>query len=129
MKSFGAGLLVISGLYAGSAWAGPDAGLAAHRAAYELSLADAGSSGPPGAQTPVAATGLIAYEFRGSACEGYASNFRQLTRVERQEGEPIASDPKFTVLCPGNTPGGVAPTSIVPEVAVNEFAASVAVMV
>ena len=92
MKSFGAGLLVISGLYAGSAWAGPDAGLAAHRAAYELSLADAGSSGPPGAQTPVAATGLIAYEFRGSACEGYASNFRQITELQRNEGEPINSD-------------------------------------
>lgn len=67
--------------------------LAAHRAAYEITLGvpdDHG--GPPKGQSPVAATGLLAYEFRGSACEGYASNFRQMTRVERQEGEAIASD-------------------------------------
>ena len=43
-----------------------------------------------GAQTPVSATGLIAYEFRGSACEGYTSNFRQMTEMERSEGEPVS---------------------------------------
>ncbi len=66
--------------------------LASHRAAYELSLVDPASPAVSSAQTPVSATGLIAYEFRGSACEGYTSNFRQMTRMERSEGEPLAMD-------------------------------------
>ncbi len=70
-----------------SAWALP---LASHRAAYEISLIDSASPLTASAQTPVAATGLIAYEFRGSPCEGYASNFRQLTEMERSEGDPIS---------------------------------------
>ncbi|HTR13223.1 MAG TPA: cell envelope integrity EipB family protein [Roseiarcus sp.] len=64
--------------------------LASHRAAYELSLADPTSPPPTSAQVPVAATGLIAYEFRGSACEGYSSSFRQMTEMDRNEGEPIS---------------------------------------
>jgi hypothetical protein len=64
--------------------------LAAHRAAYDISLVDSSGSTPSSAQTPVAATGLIAYEFRGSACEGYTSNFRQMTQMERSEGEPVS---------------------------------------
>jgi len=64
--------------------------LASHRAAYELSLADPASPPPTSAQAPVAATGLIAYEFRGSACEGYSSSFRQMTEMDRNEGDPIS---------------------------------------
>ena len=64
--------------------------LASHRAAYDISLADSSGPTPSSAQTPVAATGLIAYEFRGSACEGYTSNFRQMTEMERSEGEPVS---------------------------------------
>lgn len=66
--------------------------LASHRAAYEISLVDSYAARAPNSQTPVAASGLIAYEFTGSACEGYASNFRQLTELERSEGDPISSD-------------------------------------
>jgi hypothetical protein len=66
--------------------------LASHRAAYEISLSDTDSSRPPNGQTPIAAAGLIAYEFRGSPCEGYASNFRQLTELQRNEGNPVSSD-------------------------------------
>ena len=66
--------------------------LASHRAAYELSLVDPASPPPSSAQTPVSASGLIAYEFRGSACEGYTSNFRQMTEMERSEGEPLSMD-------------------------------------
>jgi EipB-like len=66
--------------------------LASHRAAYELSLVDPASPAPTSAQAPVAATGLIAYEFRGSACEGYTSNFRQMTQMERTEGDPLSMD-------------------------------------
>ena len=61
--------------------------LAAHRAAYEISLAKGG-----GSQAPVSASGLIAYEFHGSSCEGYAANFRQVTELQRGEGAPISSD-------------------------------------
>ena len=64
--------------------------LASHRAAYDISLADTSSSMPSSMQTPIAASGLIAYEFRGSACEGYTSNFRQLTEMERSEGDPVS---------------------------------------
>jgi hypothetical protein len=64
--------------------------LASHRAAYDISLADSSTTTPSSMQTPIAASGLIAYEFRGSACEGYTSNFRQLTEMERSEGEPVS---------------------------------------
>jgi hypothetical protein len=64
--------------------------LAAHRAAYDISLVDSSGPTPSSAQTPVAATGLIAYEFRGSLCDGYTSNFRQMTEMERSEGEPVS---------------------------------------
>src|SRR5580693_4049626 len=63
--------------------------LAAHRAAYEITLAKGG-----GTQAPVSASGLITYEFRGSSCEGYAANFRQVTELQRGEGAPISSDTK-----------------------------------
>jgi hypothetical protein len=66
--------------------------LAAHRAAYEISLVDSYEARTPDSQTPVAASGLIAYEFTGSACEGYASSFRQLTELQRSEGDPLSSD-------------------------------------
>lgn len=64
--------------------------LASHRAAYDISLADSSGPTPSSAVTPISATGLIAYEFRGSSCEGYTSNFRQLTEMERSEGEPVS---------------------------------------
>ena len=72
---------------AGAAAAGP---LVSHRAGYEISLANPEAGGQ--ASGPVAASGLIAYEFRGSACEGYASNFRQLTQLRRSEGASAESD-------------------------------------
>ena len=75
------------------AYASPSAilPLVSHRAAYDLSLVDPASPPLSSAQTPIAASGLIAYEFRGSPCEGYTSSFRQLTRMERSEGEPLAT--------------------------------------
>ncbi len=70
--------------------------LASHRAAYDLSLVDPTSAPAASAQTPIAASGLIAYEFRGSPCEGYTSNFRQLTQMERSEGEPLSTQVNAT---------------------------------
>ena len=79
-------------IWTGFAYAEPLVPLVAHRAAYEISLSGADDHSPPSGQTPVAASGLIAYEFRGSACEGYASNFRQVTQLQRGEGDAISSD-------------------------------------
>lgn len=50
--------------------------MAAHRATYDLSLADTGSS--KGIEN---ARGRIVFEFTGSACEGYTQNFRQVTQL------------------------------------------------
>jgi EipB-like len=66
--------------------------LASHRAGYEISLGAVNSDRSMNADAPIAAAGLIAYEFRGSTCEGYASNFRQLTELQRSEGSAVASD-------------------------------------
>jgi hypothetical protein len=72
---------------AGEARADTSVPFVAHRAAYSISLAKG-----DGVQAPVAASGLIAYEFTGSPCAGYASDFRQVTQLQRNEGEPMASD-------------------------------------
>ncbi len=82
--------IVVCAASAARAQTAPVLPLAAHRAAYDISLVDSSGPMPSSALTPVSATGLIAYEFRGSACEGYTSNFRQLTEMERSEGEPVS---------------------------------------
>jgi hypothetical protein len=61
--------------------------LAPHRAMYELSL-DASSSG-----TKVdRATGRIAFEITGSACDGYSVTLRQVTELDTGEGRKSTSD-------------------------------------
>jgi hypothetical protein len=70
--------------------------LASHRAAYDISLIDPDSPPLAAVQTPVAARGLIAYEFRGSACDGYTSSFRQMTDMQRGEGDDLAMDVNAT---------------------------------
>jgi hypothetical protein len=81
---------ILLGSAAALAEASPVLPLASHRAAYDISLADPSAGPPTSAQAPISATGLIAYEFRGSPCEGYTSNFRQMTEMERNEGEPLS---------------------------------------
>ncbi|RBP00973.1 uncharacterized protein DUF1849 [Roseiarcus fermentans] len=70
--------------------------LASHRAAYDISLIDPDSPSLGSTQAPVAASGMIAYEFRGSACDGYTSSFRQRTEMERSEGVPVTMDVSAT---------------------------------
>ena len=82
--------IIVCAASAARAETAPVLPLAAHRAAYDISLVNSSGPTPTSAQTPVSATGLIAYEFRGSACEGYTSNFRQLTEMERSEGDPVS---------------------------------------
>jgi hypothetical protein len=63
----------------------------AHRAVYDLTLGkSSGSSAPSDAR------GRIVYEFSGSACEGYVTNFRQITEVQLEEGGSRVSDMRST---------------------------------
>jgi EipB-like len=61
--------------------------LAAHRAVYDLTLQKA-----IGSKSPTSAHGRIAFDFTGSACEGYVQNFRQLTELQPAEGPTRVSD-------------------------------------
>ena len=61
--------------------------LAAHRASYRITLADA-----VGSKSPTAARGRVAYEFTGSPCEGYSQTFRQVTELQPAEGPTRISD-------------------------------------
>lgn len=61
--------------------------MAPHRAFYELSLLK--TSGE--ASAPVGASGRIAYDFTGSACEGYTTNFRQATDLTSPEGDGLST--------------------------------------
>jgi len=89
---------------AGALWANPPAGpapeggttnvqtnppmpLAAHRALYDLTLLKS-----TGNKSPTAARGRIAFDFSGSACDGYVQNFRQLTELQPAEGPTRVSD-------------------------------------
>lgn len=61
--------------------------LVPHRAVYDLSLVF--SRGMRGIES---ATGRIAFEFTGNACEGYALKFRQVTVLESAESGSRTSD-------------------------------------
>jgi hypothetical protein len=61
--------------------------LVSHRAVYELALVKS-----VGSKSPTAAHGRIAFDFTGSACDGYVQNFRQLTELQPAEGPTRVSD-------------------------------------
>jgi len=65
----------------------PEVELASHRAIYDLKLADT-----RGRRQLSAAQGRIVYDFSGSACEGYALQFRQVTELDNGEGKVVVSD-------------------------------------
>lgn len=87
-------------LCCGAALAAPPMPLAAHRALYKLSLDKAN-----GSSAPATADGLIAYEFSGSSCEGYVSNFRQMTELQPQEGAARVTDMRSTTFEDGDAKG------------------------
>lgn len=67
------------------------AGLAAHRAVYDLSLKDANeSSGIAGM------VGRMVYEFNGSACEGYSVSFRFVTEIDNGENSRVTDQQTTT---------------------------------
>ena len=75
----------------GSSWTAaaltPTGELAAHRAVYELKLAQTRGKG-----AAVAARGRILYDFSGSVCEGYKLEFRQVSELDNGEGRITLSD-------------------------------------
>ena len=64
-----------------------------HRAVYDLSLGKTS-----GNSAPSSARGRIVYEFTGSACEGYVTNFRQITEIQSDEGGSRTSDMRSTTF-------------------------------
>ncbi len=63
----------------------------AHRAIYDLSLAKS-----IGASAPASARGRIAFDFSGSACDGFVTTFRQVTELQPTEGDSRTSDMRST---------------------------------
>ncbi len=91
------GLLAIAAVAVGSSFASGEAQAAAgrsflpHQALYELSLVKSrGSNAINGAR------GRILYNFSGSACEGYTSEFRQVSELDSGEGKVTLSDLRST---------------------------------
>lgn len=90
-------LLTLATLAVGSGFAGGAAEAAAsgtflsHQALYELSLVKS-----RGANAINAARGRILYNFYGSSCEGYTSEFRQVSELNSGEGKTTLSDLRST---------------------------------
>lgn len=84
-----AGMLTI--LPVAPAQAADSVPLAAHRAVYDLSLAQ--TRGKAAMQS---VRGRILYDFTGNVCEGYALNFRQVTELDSGEGKRAVSDLRST---------------------------------
>jgi hypothetical protein len=69
------------------AFAAEEVALAPHRAVYDLTLARSQGKAPM-----QAVRGRILYDFSGSACEGYALQFRQVSELDSGEGKAALSD-------------------------------------
>lgn len=79
--------------FAGAASAASAVRLVPHRAIYDLTLDRADEkSGISGL------TGRMVYEFNGSACEGYTTNFRFVTRVDMDEQPQRVTDQQTTAF-------------------------------
>jgi hypothetical protein len=80
-----------SGFSAGSASAAAGVPFIAHQALYDLSLVKARGSNPVNS-----VRGRILYNFSGSSCEGYTSEFRQVSELDSGEGKTTLSDLRST---------------------------------
>src|SRR5216684_2213829 len=76
-----------SGFSDGQAATAASAAFLAHQALYELSLVKS-----RGSTSIDNARGRILYNFSGSACEGYTSEFRQVSELNSGEGKVTLSD-------------------------------------
>src|SRR6266850_2118305 len=85
--AFSAVAALLSGFANGPALAGASGPFLAHQALYELKLVKSrGTNAISGAR------GRILYNFSGSACEGYTSEFRQVSELDSGEGKLTLSD-------------------------------------
>ena len=75
----------------GSAEAEASGPFLAHQALYDLSLMKS-----RGSNSINSARGRILYNFSGSACEGYTSEFRQVSELDSGEGKVTLSDLRST---------------------------------
>jgi hypothetical protein len=82
---------IASGLPVGSAGAASSAAFLPHQALYELSLMKS-----RGSNAISNARGRILYSFAGNACEGYTSEFRQVSELDSGEGKVNLSDLRST---------------------------------
>ena len=79
------------GFFGGKAEAAASGPFLAHQALYELSLVKS-----RGSNSINSARGRILYNFSGSACEGYTSEFRQVSELDSGEGKVTLSDLRST---------------------------------
>ena len=93
-KSLARTLAVVAmatGVAAGNADAAASGAFLPHQALYELSLVKS-----RGTNSINSARGRILYNFSGSACEGYTSEFRQVSELDSGEGKLTLSDLRST---------------------------------
>lgn len=84
-------LMPASFLACGGAQAAPGVSFLSHQAVYELSLKTSrGNANVNGAR------GRILYNFAGSACEGYTTEFRQVSQLDTGEDKTTVSDLRST---------------------------------
>src|ERR1700680_4133157 len=76
-----------SGFASGPAISAASGPFLSHQALYELSLVKS-----RGTNSINSARGRILYNFSGSACEGYTSEFRQVSELDSGEGKLTLSD-------------------------------------
>jgi hypothetical protein len=82
---------IASDATAGQAAAGAGPAFLPHQALYNLSLVKS-----RGSASIDSARGRILYDFSGSACEGYTSEFRQVSELNSGEGKVTLSDLRST---------------------------------
>lgn len=75
----------------GRAQAAPSVSFLAHQAVYDLSLKSS-----RGNASVNSARGRILYNFAGSACEGYTTEFRQVSQIDTGENKTTMSDLRST---------------------------------
>jgi len=85
------GVLALSALVSVPAVAAATAPFLPHQALYELSLVKS-----RGSSQVNSARGRILYNFSGNACEGYTSEFRQVSELDVGEGKVTLSDLRST---------------------------------
>lgn len=85
------GALAVAAVACGSAPAVAGVPFLPHQALYELSLVKARGSSPINS-----ARGRILYNFSGNACDGYTSEFRQVSELDVGEGKVTLSDLRST---------------------------------